>query len=54
VPEDDYQELLRTMEQYAERERLAQNAVQMSQAAKNLQGQTQQGSPLAQLTGSAA
>jgi len=53
VSEDDYQEIVAAARQRHMQQELAEALPKVSQAAKNLQGATEKGSPLAQLTGSA-
>ncbi|KPK42755.1 MAG: hypothetical protein AMJ65_07215 [Phycisphaerae bacterium SG8_4] len=51
---DEYAELVEGIRQRAIQAEVAQNAPKMAQAIKNLQGTTEQGSPLKALTGDAA
>ena len=49
--QEEYDELVETLTQRATRQELAENAPKMAKAAKDLQKQTEEGSPLAALTG---
>jgi len=51
VPEDEYQAMIEAMRQRALQQELAEAAPKMTQAAKNLQGKTEKGSPMAVMTG---
>jgi len=54
VPEDEYQQVVQDIKQRAEQERLAEVGLKQAQAAKDLQGKTEKGSPLALLEGAVA
>lgn len=51
VPEEQYQQIMEAIDQRQQQAELAESAPKMAQAAKNLQGKTEKGSPLAMMTG---
>jgi len=51
VPQDEYEQIIEAMRQRAMQQELAEQAPKMAQAAKNLQGKTEEGSPLKAMAG---
>ena len=54
VPEDEYKALIETIEQRMAQAEMAEQAPKVTQAVKNLQGTSEEGSPIKLLTGTAA
>ena len=54
VPEDEYKALIETLEQRLAQAEMAEQAPKVTQAVKNLQGTSEEGSPIKLLTGTAA